>query len=155
MKKRDAPAALLACDDGYPAENCEAEILCANVGTDARGDEGSANAVQGNPAPGSPALLGPPPDNQEDRSELHDKTGENFHAPNIVISRIVSAYFLRIPLLSAANAEEESAFFGGSSSQNRPFPQARKAILRASTAAAQVARSAGKSSAHAPKVTFS
>src|SRR5205814_6735103 len=59
-------------------------------------------------------------------------------------------YFLRIPLISAANAEEESAFFGGSFSHNRPSPKARKAILRASTAAAQVARScprcaAGKS----------
>jgi integrase len=33
-------------------------------------------------------------------------------APNIVISRIFSAYFLGLPLISAANAEEESAFFG-------------------------------------------
>src|SRR5256885_16848679 len=75
--------------------------------------------------------------------------------PNIVISRIFSAYFLRIPLISAANAEEESAFFGGSCGQNRRLPKGRKAILRAGPAAAQVARSARKSSAHAPKVTFS
>jgi len=73
---------------------------------------------------------------------------------NIVISRSFSAYFLGLPLISVANAEEESAFFGGSFSQNRPFPRARKAILRASTAAAQIARSARKSSAHAPRVTF-
>ena len=70
--------------------------------------------------------------------------------PNIVISRIFSAYFLRLPLISAANAEEESAFFGGLFGQNRLFPEGRKAILRAGAAAAQVARSrprcaAGKS----------
>ena len=69
---------------------------------------------------------------------------------NIVISRIFSAYFLRLPLTSAANAEEESAFFGGLSGQNRLFPEGRKVILRAGAAAAQVARSrprcaAGKS----------
>src|SRR5882724_8429981 len=69
---------------------------------------------------------------------------------NIVISRSFSAYFLGLPLISAANAEGESAFFGGSFSQNRPFPRAGKAILRASAAAAQIARScprctAGKS----------
>ena len=69
---------------------------------------------------------------------------------NIVISRIFSAYFLRIPLISAANAEEESAFFGGSFGQNRRSSKGRKAILRAGAAAAQVARSrprcaAGKS----------
>src|SRR2546426_10090587 len=61
--------------------------------------------------------------------------------PNIVISRIFSAYFLRFPLISAANAEEESAFFGGSFGQNRRFSRGRKAILRASAAAAQIARS--------------
>jgi len=71
-------------------------------------------------------------------------------ASNIVISRIFSAYFWRLPLISAANAEEESAFFGGLFGQNRLFPEGRKAILRASAAAAQVARSrprcaAGKS----------
>src|SRR5438309_5432593 len=69
---------------------------------------------------------------------------------NIVISRIFSAYFLRFPLISAANAEEESAFFGGSFGQNRRFSKGRKAILRAGAAAAQVARpcprrAAGKS----------
>src|SRR5205807_6486794 len=60
---------------------------------------------------------------------------------NIVISRIFSAYFLRIPLISAANAEEESAFFGGSFGQNRRFSKRRKAILRGGAAAAQIARS--------------
>ena len=73
---------MLACNGGYPAENREAETPCTNVGADTRGDEGGANAVQGNPAAGSPALLGPPPDDQEDRSKFHDKTGENFHTPN-------------------------------------------------------------------------
>src|SRR5437867_13457218 len=48
--------------------------------------------------------------------------------PNIVISRIFSAYFLRFPLISAANAEEESAFFGGSFGQNRRLPYGRKAF---------------------------
>src|SRR5437764_14361583 len=61
--------------------------------------------------------------------------------PNIVISRIFSAYFLRFPLISAANAEREPAFFEGSFGQNRRFPKGRKAILRADAAAAQVARS--------------
>src|SRR5438128_10915456 len=48
--------------------------------------------------------------------------------PNIVISRIFSAYFLRFPLISAANAEEESASFGGTSGQNRHFSNGRKAF---------------------------
>src|SRR5213596_3073490 len=60
---------------------------------------------------------------------------------NIVISRIFSAYFLRFPLISAANAEEESASFRGSSRQNRRLPNGRKAILRSGAAAAQIARS--------------
>ena len=69
---------------------------------------------------------------------------------NIVISRIFSAYFLSFPLISAANAEGESAFSGGSFSQNKYFTKRRKAISRAVTAAAEVARSrprcaAGKS----------
>src|SRR5207249_2436980 len=51
-------------------------------------------------------------------------------APNIVISRIFSAYFLRFPLISAANAEEESAFFGASFGQNRRFPAARRELCR-------------------------
>src|SRR6266403_3028680 len=76
-------------------------------------------------------------------------SGESMRS-NIVISRSFSAYFLRFPLISAANAEEESAFFGGSCGQNRRFPKGRKAIFRLGTAAAQVARSrprcpAGKS----------
>jgi len=55
-----------------------------------------------------------------------------------------------LPLISVANAEEESAFFGGSFGKNRRFPKGRKAILRADAAAAEVARSrprraAGKS----------
>jgi hypothetical protein len=58
---------------------------------------------------------------------------------NIVISRILSAYFLRFPLISAANAEEESAFFGGSFSQNKYFAKGRKEISRASTATSEVA----------------
>jgi len=71
-------------------------------------------------------------------------------SPNIVISRSFSAYFLRFPLISAANAEKASAFFGGSCGQNRRFPKGRKAISRLGTAPAQVARSrprcaAGKS----------
>jgi len=73
---------LLAGGGGDPPENREAKILCANVGADAGGDEGGANAVQGDPAAGFPVLLGPPPDNQKDRSEFHGKTGEHFHAPN-------------------------------------------------------------------------
>ena len=61
-------------------------------------------------------------------------------ASNIVISRIFSAYFLGLPLISAANAEERWAFFGGSSGENRRFCGRRKAIFRASAAATQVAR---------------
>ena len=60
---------------------------------------------------------------------------------NIVISRIFSAYFWRLPLISAANAEEAWAFFGDSGGQNRHFPKTRKAIFSATAAAAQVARS--------------
>jgi hypothetical protein len=59
---------------------------------------------------------------------------------NIVISRNRSAYFFGLPLISTGNAEERSAFFGGSLSQNRCSPEGRKAIFRAG-AAAQVARS--------------
>src|SRR6266487_2574529 len=59
---------------------------------------------------------------------------------NIVISRNCSAYFVGLPLISTGNAEERSAFFGGSLSQNRCSPERRKAIFRVSTAA-QVARS--------------
>src|SRR5205809_56913 len=51
---------------------------------------------------------------------------------NIVISRIFSAYFLRFPLISAANTEEESASFRGSSGQNRRLPNGRKAFEVAS-----------------------
>jgi hypothetical protein len=58
---------------------------------------------------------------------------------NIVISRILSAYFLRFPLISAANAEEESAFFGDSFSENKYVAKGRKEISRASTAASEVA----------------
>jgi four helix bundle protein len=39
-----------------------------------------------------------------------------------------------------ANAEDESAFFGRSFSQNRSFPKGRKAIFPAVAAAAQVSR---------------
>src|SRR5207249_8158707 len=60
---------------------------------------------------------------------------------NIVTSRIFSAYFLTFALISAANAEKESAFFEGSFGQNRHFRKGRKATLRAGAAAAQVARS--------------
>jgi hypothetical protein len=63
------------------------------------------------------------------------------HRSNIVISRIFSAYSWRFPLISAANAEEESAFFGGSFGQNRCFSKGRKAIFPAVAAAAQVTRS--------------
>jgi hypothetical protein len=59
---------------------------------------------------------------------------------NIVISRNRSAYFFGLPLISTGNAEERSAFFGGSLSQNRCSPEGRKAIFSAG-AAAQVARS--------------
>jgi hypothetical protein len=51
-------------------------------------------------------------------------------ASNIVISRIFSAYFLGLPLISAANAEEDWAFFGDSGGQNRHFPKRRKGISR-------------------------
>jgi predicted GIY-YIG superfamily endonuclease len=47
---------------------------------------------------------------------------------------------LGLPLISAANAEGERAFFGGSSGENRRFSKGRKAIFRATAAAAQVAR---------------
>jgi hypothetical protein len=57
------------------------------------------------------------------------KRYQRLQSSNIVISRISSAYFLRFPLLSAANAEEESAFFGRSFSQNRCFPEGREAIF--------------------------
>src|SRR6266404_7601712 len=69
---------------------------------------------------------------------------------NIVISRIHSAYFLGLPLISAANAEEESAFFGGSFSESKCLPEGRKAISGAVATAAEIARprprcAAGKS----------
>jgi hypothetical protein len=69
---------------------------------------------------------------------------------NIIISRIFSAYFLGLLLISAANAEEEPAFFGGSFSENKCLPERRKAISRVVAAAAEIARSrprcaAGKS----------
>ena len=65
---------------------------------------------------------------------------QRLHGSNIVISRSFSAYFLGLPLISAANAEEEWAFFGGSSGENRRFCGRRKAIFRGSAAATQVAR---------------
>jgi len=55
---------------------------------------------------------------------------------NIVISRSFSAYFWRFPLISVANAEEESAFFGRSFSQNRRLPKGTKAISPVVAAAA-------------------
>ena len=69
--------------------------------------------------------------------------------PNIVISRIFSAYFVGLPLISAANAEEEWAFFGGSLGQNTPSAERRKAVSRAA-AAAQVARSCARCAAGEP-----
>jgi len=59
----------------------------------------------------------------------------------MVISRIFSAYFLGLPLISAATAEEDWAFFGDSAGQTRRFSQGRKASFPATAAAAQVARS--------------
>ena len=61
-------------------------------------------------------------------------------SPNIIISRIFSAHFLGLPLISAANAEEQSAFFGYSPEKNRRFSKGRKAIFP-TDAAAQGARS--------------
>src|ERR1051325_11684715 len=53
--------------------------------------------------------------------QVQDKHHPTHGIPsNLVISRIFSAYFVGLPLISAANAEEEWAFFGGSLGQNTP-----------------------------------
>src|SRR5206468_10034404 len=78
------------------------------------------------------------------RGKIHIYRGSR---SNIVISRIFSAYFLGLPLISAANAEEDWAFFGDSAGQTRRFAKGRKASFPATAAAAQVARSCLRSAA--------
>src|ERR1051325_1051001 len=69
---------------------------------------------------------------------------------NIVISRIFSAYFVGLPLISAANAEAEWAF-SGVRSVKIPAPQSEgKRVSRAAAAAAQVARSCARCAAGEP-----
>ena len=75
--------------------------------------------------------------------QIYQQRWGHLRPPNIVISRNFSAYFLGLPLISAANTEEQSAFLECSSGQTRWFFWRRKAIFPASPAA-QIGRSGAR-----------
>ena len=81
--------------------------------------------------------------------QIYQQRWGHLRPPNIVISRNFSAYFLGLPLISAANAEEQSAFFGCSPGKNRRFSKGRKVIFPAG-AVAQIARSCARCAAGEP-----